>query len=130
MQMGHISVRGTAPIRSVTPASVTPLESVSQGRADLASRQPADVRRMRNIPPEAATPVAIAGLATEHGFSTFILASDDPDSPWRFYRVNPTDPYALDPVVLADGRLTDSRVPVDLTHTHTASRGPTSLEPR
>jgi hypothetical protein len=43
----------------------------------------------------------------------------DPDSPWRFYRVNPTNLYALDPVVLADGRLVDSRVPVDLTESFT-----------
>lgn len=40
---------------------------------------------------------------------------DEPDSPWRSYRVDPSHLYALDPVVLADGRLVDSRVPVDLT---------------
>lgn len=40
---------------------------------------------------------------------------DNADSQWRFYRIDPTDLYALDPAVLVDGRLTDSRVPVDLT---------------
>lgn len=39
---------------------------------------------------------------------------DAPDSPWRFYRLDPANLYALDPAVLADGRLVDSRVPVDL----------------
>lgn len=40
---------------------------------------------------------------------------DAPDSRWRFYRVDPVNLYALDPVALDDGRLEDSRVPVDLT---------------
>lgn len=40
---------------------------------------------------------------------------DDPDSPWRFYRVAPRQLYALDPIVLEEGRLVDSRVPVDLS---------------
>ena len=44
---------------------------------------------------------------------------DEIGSPWRFYRVNPTNLYALDPVVLAEGRLVESRVPIDLTETFT-----------
>lgn len=40
---------------------------------------------------------------------------DDPDSPWRFYRLDPAGLYALDPVALAEERVVDSRVPVDLT---------------
>lgn len=38
----------------------------------------------------------------------------DSEARWRFYRVDPADLYALDPGVLADNRLADSRVPVDL----------------
>jgi uncharacterized protein YhbP (UPF0306 family) len=38
-----------------------------------------------------------------------------PDSPWRFHRIAPQQLYALDPVVLDEGRLVDSRVPVDLS---------------
>lgn len=40
---------------------------------------------------------------------------DDPNSSWRFYRLNPANLYALDPVELADRQLIDSRVPIDLT---------------
>lgn len=60
--------------RAAIPASNEAIDRAATG----AGRQPADVRRMLNIPPEAATPDEIAGLATEHGFGTFILASDDP----------------------------------------------------
>lgn len=44
---------------------------------------------------------------------------DDPDSLWRFHCVDPANLYALDPVVSADGRLVDSRVPVDLAESFT-----------
>ncbi len=45
---------------------------------------------------------------------------DNADSPWRFYRVEPAKLYALDPVVSEDGRMVDSRVPVDLTEAYAA----------
>ena len=44
---------------------------------------------------------------------------DAPGSLWRFYRIDPVNFYALDPVALDDGRLEDSRVPVDLTESFT-----------
>jgi uncharacterized protein YhbP (UPF0306 family) len=39
---------------------------------------------------------------------------DAPDSPWRFYRIAPTQLYALDPVLSAE-HWADWRRPVDLT---------------
>lgn len=52
---------------------------------------------------------------------------DDPESPWRFYRVDPANLYALDPAVSADGRLVDSRVPVDLAESFTRAYRSRSL---
>src|SRR3712207_8299817 len=61
--------------------------------SDLAGRRPTDVRRLLNIgalggepradlPP---TPIQmLTSLALEHGFSTFVLASDDADELTRY----------------------------------------------
>lgn len=44
---------------------------------------------------------------------------DAPGSPWRVYRIDPVTFYALDPEALDDGRIEDSRVPVDLAESFT-----------
>lgn len=49
-----------------------------------AGRDPAEIRRMLNLPPDLARPDALAHLATVRGIDTFILMSDDPDLIRRF----------------------------------------------
>lgn len=49
-----------------------------------AGRDPADVRRLVNIASAQARPERLTDLAHRFGFSTFILASDDPDEIVRF----------------------------------------------
>jgi alkanesulfonate monooxygenase SsuD/methylene tetrahydromethanopterin reductase-like flavin-dependent oxidoreductase (luciferase family) len=51
-----------------------------------AGREPADIRRLVNVRPSDATPERLAQLAADHGFSTFILASDDTTAIERFAR--------------------------------------------
>jgi alkanesulfonate monooxygenase SsuD/methylene tetrahydromethanopterin reductase-like flavin-dependent oxidoreductase (luciferase family) len=45
--------------------------------ATRAGRSPADVRRILNVGPDAATAERLTELALRHGFSTFVLAGDD-----------------------------------------------------
>lgn len=45
--------------------------------AIAAGRNPADITRLLNVP-ETLEPVAVADLATTHGFSTFVVPGDDP----------------------------------------------------
>ena len=49
-----------------------------------AGRDPREIRRLLNITTADADVDRLLGLATEHGFSTFILATDDPAEIQRF----------------------------------------------
>jgi FAD/FMN-containing dehydrogenase len=49
-----------------------------------AGRDPREIRRLLNISPAEATVERLLELVTEHGFSTFILATDDPGEIERF----------------------------------------------
>lgn len=52
--------------------------------ATASGREASDVRRLLNISADEATPDRMTHLATSQGFSTFILATDDPDTIARF----------------------------------------------
>ena len=57
--------------------------AIIDAAAVAAGRQPADVRRLVNV--DAGISVdELTRLAVEHGFSTFIVASDEPDALRRF----------------------------------------------
>lgn len=49
-----------------------------------AGREPHEIRRLLNIPADVATVDQLLPFVLEHGFSTFILAADDPASIERF----------------------------------------------
>jgi hypothetical protein len=51
-----------------------------------AGRDPREIRRLLNIPENVATVDSLLPLVREHGFSTFILAGDDPGAIERFGR--------------------------------------------
>lgn len=62
-----------------------PAQNAAIDRAATAiGRRPSDVRRLVNISTDEATPERMRDLATRLGFSTFILATDDPDTIARF----------------------------------------------
>jgi hypothetical protein len=52
--------------------------------AAQAGRSPADIRRLVNVDQASATPERLIELALRHGFSTFILATDDPEAIERY----------------------------------------------
>ena len=84
-------VYGEGPVEELSPFDV---EAIWPSIARWISRH--DAERERPGPP------------SEHRL-------DDPDSPWRVYRVDPTSLFALDPNLLDEGRLVEARVEVDLT---------------
>jgi alkanesulfonate monooxygenase SsuD/methylene tetrahydromethanopterin reductase-like flavin-dependent oxidoreductase (luciferase family) len=55
---------------------------IDQGAHD-AGRAPADIRRLVNVPASSSVE-DLTRLASEHGFATFIVASDDPEELRRF----------------------------------------------
>jgi alkanesulfonate monooxygenase SsuD/methylene tetrahydromethanopterin reductase-like flavin-dependent oxidoreductase (luciferase family) len=65
------------------PEAITRSNAIIDQAATDAGRTPADVRRLVNVP--ASIPVdQLVRLAVDDGFSTFIVASDDPDELRRF----------------------------------------------
>jgi alkanesulfonate monooxygenase SsuD/methylene tetrahydromethanopterin reductase-like flavin-dependent oxidoreductase (luciferase family) len=76
----------------VTPEAMGQMNAVIDGAAEKAGRPPQAIRRMLNVLGEheylrgPSTHVAerLAALTLEHGTSTFILGSDDPDELQRF----------------------------------------------
>ena len=76
----------------VTPENLGEMNAVIDEAADKAGRGPIAVRRMLNIfgdheylrGPAAVMAERLAALTLEHGTSTFILGSDDPDELQRF----------------------------------------------
>ncbi|WOF22831.1 LLM class flavin-dependent oxidoreductase [Microbacterium betulae] len=60
------------------PDAVVASHAAIDEAATAAGRDPRDIRRLLNVPPDAAQPERLADLALEHGFATFILFSDDP----------------------------------------------------
>lgn len=79
-----------------TPASLAGLNEVIDAAADKAGRGPGAVRRMYNINGQFGSGTGmlegspqnwaeqLAGMTLEHGMSTFILGTDDPDTVRRF----------------------------------------------
>ena len=59
------------------PEEIDRRNAVIDEAAVAAGRQPRDIRRLVNVGPGDASPERLAQLALHHGFSTFVLASDD-----------------------------------------------------
>jgi hypothetical protein len=68
------------------PEDLAPSNRAIDDAARAAGRDPREIRRLLNISEDAATVEYLLPLVTEHGFSTFILASDDPGAIERFGR--------------------------------------------
>jgi alkanesulfonate monooxygenase SsuD/methylene tetrahydromethanopterin reductase-like flavin-dependent oxidoreductase (luciferase family) len=66
------------------PAQISSQNAAIDRAATAIGRKPSDVRRLVNISTGEAAPDRMADLATRAGFSTFILATDDPDTIARF----------------------------------------------
>lgn len=66
------------------PAEISSQNAAIDRAATAIGRKPTDVRRLVNISTDEATPERMRDLATRLGFSTFILATDDPDTIARF----------------------------------------------
>jgi alkanesulfonate monooxygenase SsuD/methylene tetrahydromethanopterin reductase-like flavin-dependent oxidoreductase (luciferase family) len=65
------------------PEAIVRSNAIIDEAAVAAGRSPADVRRLVNV--DAGISVEeLTRLAVEHGFSTFIVASDDPEALRRF----------------------------------------------
>jgi hypothetical protein len=65
------------------PAAISESNAIIDAATIAAGRQPADVRRAANIPPD--LPAGdLTRLALDDGFSVFIVASDQPDALRRF----------------------------------------------
>jgi alkanesulfonate monooxygenase SsuD/methylene tetrahydromethanopterin reductase-like flavin-dependent oxidoreductase (luciferase family) len=66
------------------PADMAASNARIDDAAHAAGRDPREIRRLLNLLGADQEPEQLAAWALEHGFSTFILASDDPDAIQRF----------------------------------------------